>query len=708
MKAIFKREFLSYMHSVIGFLFMAVMIFFFGLYGTVYNLASGYPYISYTLNAILFLFLLTMPILSMRILADERKQKTDQLILTAPVTVGQIVVGKYLAMAAIFMIPVAGICIFPLFLQQFGTVPMAESYVAILAFALYGLTCIAVGLFVSSITESQVIAAVVSFGILFLTYMMSGIESIISQTGNLATKLLSVFDFQIRFSNTINGILDITSVVYFISVIVLLLFLTTQSIQKRRYSVSVKNISMGAYSSVTVVIVCVITVMVNLIVTKLPTKYTNIDVTANQLYTISEQSVELLKGLEEDVTIYVLAAEDSADTTVAQTLKSYEDYSDHVKVTYIDPLVNPQFATQYSQSGMTQNSIIVETDKRYKVISYNDLYESEFDYSTYQQNVTGYDGEGMITSAIDYCISDNMPKIYMIAGHNEYSLDDGFLDAIEKENIVYETISLLEHEAVPEDAECVIIHAPETDFSEDDKNKIIEYLNKGGKAIVTTEYSGVELPNFEAILEEFGLAVQSGYTVESNTDYYYQIPTYLLPNIETATETSGLSDSYAYVFVPYAQGIAVPEEMENVTYTKLLTGSDSSIVKTNVQTAQTYDKEEGDIDGPICLGVKAVKTVEASETQASEATLYVFSSAQMFTDNADSVVSGNNKVLFSNIMGTIANHEVSVSIPVKSYEVESLMATSADANIFMLISVIIIPFGLLIAGVVIWNQRRKK
>ena len=95
MKAIFKREFSAYIHSVVGLLFMAVTVFFFGLYGAVYNLASGYPYVSYTLSAILFLFLLTIPILSMRILADEKKQKTDQLILTAPVSVGKIVLGKY-------------------------------------------------------------------------------------------------------------------------------------------------------------------------------------------------------------------------------------------------------------------------------------------------------------------------------------------------------------------------------------------------------------------------------------------------------------------------------------------------------------------------------------------------------------------------------------------------------------------------------------
>ena len=286
MKAIFKREFSAYIHSVVGLLFMAVTVFFFGLYGAVYNLASGYPYVSYTLSAILFLFLLTIPILSMRILADEKKQKTDQLILTAPVSVGKIVLGKYFAMAAIFLIPVAGMCIFPLFLSRFGTVPMAESYAAILAFALYGLTCMAVGILVSSFTESQVIAAVLSFAILFITYMMQGIESLISQTGNVVTKFLSIFDFQTRFSDMVNGVFDITSVVYFVSVIALLLFLTTQSIQKRRYSVSVHNISMGAYSSITVVIGIALTVVVNLIVSQLPTKYTSFDITSNHFYTI--------------------------------------------------------------------------------------------------------------------------------------------------------------------------------------------------------------------------------------------------------------------------------------------------------------------------------------------------------------------------------------------------------------------------------------
>lgn len=704
MKAIFKKEFLSYMHSVVGFLFMAVTIFFFALYATAYHMVSGYPYIAYTLSAIIFLFLLAIPILSMRILAEERKQRTDQLILTAPISVGKIVLGKYLAMASIFIIPVLVMCVLPLYLQNFGTVPMGEAYTAILAFSLYGLTCIAVGLFVSSITESQVIAAVLSFGILFITYMISGIQDLISSTGNLITRLLGGFDFQIRFSSMINGIFDITSVVYFISVICLLLFLTTQSIQKRRYSVSVRNLSMGAYSSITIVIVIGLTVIVNMIVGKLPTKYTNIDVTSNQLYTITEQTEEMLENLTEDITIYVISAEDRADTTVNQTLKCYEDTSSHITVTYIDPLVNPQFVNQYAKSNISQNSIIVESERRFKVISYNDLYESEIDYTTYQQNVTGYDAEGQMTSAIAYCTSEDMPKVYMIAGHNEYTLDSGFLTAIEKENMEYETINLMDYETVPEDAAGIIIHAPETDFSSDDADKVIAYLNQGGKVFITTEYAGTELPNFERILAEFGMVLQEGYAVDNNEGNYYQTPIYLLPNVEYATETSGLTGSYTYLLTPYAQGISVPEEeVEGMTYTKLLTGSEQSIIKTNVATSTTFEKEEGDIDGPVCIGVKAEKTLEDDS-----AVLYVFSSAQMFMDNADSAVSGNNKQLFSNIMGTVANHEVSVSIPVKSYEAEYLTASTGDIAFFGLIMIVMIPLLLSVVGMVIWFNRRKK
>ena len=175
MLAIFKREFRAYFHSMTGWLFLAANLFLSGLYFFALNLRYGYAGMANTVYNVVFLLLITVPILTMRMLSEERRQKTDQLILTAPVSVGKIVAGKYLSAVTVFTISTGMICVYPLILSAFGTVPFGESYTAILAYYLYGCACIAIGMFVSSLTESQVIAAVLSFGTLFLGYMMSSI-----------------------------------------------------------------------------------------------------------------------------------------------------------------------------------------------------------------------------------------------------------------------------------------------------------------------------------------------------------------------------------------------------------------------------------------------------------------------------------------------------------------------------------------------------
>ena len=233
---------------------------------------------------------------------------------------------------------------------------------------------------------------------------------------------------------------------------------------------------------------------------------------------------------------------------------------------------------------------------------------------------------------------------------------------------------------------------------------MIGNLYQGGMAFITVEYAGTELPKFDRILSEFGMTIQMGYAVDTSAGNYYQKPIFLLPNVEYADETNGLTGAYTYLIAPYAQGIDVPdEEIEDITYTKLLNGSEISIVKTNITNASTYEKEEGDIEGPVCIGVKAEKTLDSGTS-----TIYLFASAQMFTDSIDNAVSGNNKQLFSNIMSTLANHETSVSVPVKSYEMDSLIVSASDLAVFGIIAVVILPLALLAAGLIIWLNRRSK
>lgn len=704
MFAIYKRELKSYFRSFIGFLFIAVTLFFLGLYFSVYNLINRYPYFAYTVSAVAFVFLITVPILTMRVLAEEKKNKTDQLILTAPVSVTSIVVGKFLALLTIFLIPVVIICFYPLLMSQFGTVPMAESYLAILAYFLYGMTAIAIGLFISSVTESQVIAAALGFAVLFLGYMMSAICSLISGTGNWLTKILGCFDLYTHFGELLSGTLNLDGIVYYCSLTILVLFLTVQSIQKRRYSVSAKHLSIGAYSTGMIAVSVAIVVVINIIMGEMPGTWTNIDLTSDKLFSLTDQTKDYVANMQEDVTIYVLANEDNQDVTLKQTLERYDDLSGHITVEYVDPTVNPMFYKQYTDSMITANSLIVVSDKRNKVINYNDVYEVSYDYTNYTSSTTGYDGEGQITSALDYVLSDDVPKLYITEGHGEYELSSSFNSALEKENVGYETINLMDYDEIPEDAACLLINGPAGDFSEDDKNKVITYLDNGGKVVLVTSYLGdMETPNLDAVLAYMGMEVAEGIVVDLNPENYYSSPYYLLPTVGISTYTSGIYGSY-YIFAPYAQGIVIEdEEAEDITYNTLLSTSGDAFSKIGVESMEDYEKSEEDIDGPFALGVEAVKTLEEGE-----ATMVVYSCEQLFTDNASAMVSGANQMLFTNTISSFVEHEVSISIPVKEYEVSTLTVPQSSILLWAPFVTVIMPVGFLVVGFVIWFKRRKR
>lgn len=702
MLAIYKRELKSYFQSFIGLLFIAVTLFFVSLYYFVYNMMNGYPYLSYAISSVIILFMLSVPVLSMKILAEERRSRTDQLILTAPVSVGNIVVGKYLALMTIFSIPTAVVCVYPLIMSAFGSVPMGEAYLAVLAFFLYGMTAIAIGVLISSLTESQVIAAVITFIVLFLGYMMSSICSLISSTGNLLTKLLGCFDMATPFTEMLNGTLNLRSVLYFLSLTVLALFLTVQSIQKRRYSVSVKSLRFGAYSTGSIVLAVAVVVIVNIIAAELPTTWTSIDVTADKIYSLTDQTKEFLANMDEDVTIYVIVAEQNQDDTLGQTLQRYEELSDHIKVEYVDPNVNPTFYRQYTDT-ISMNSLIVVSEKRNKVILYSSIYESEYDYTTGSSTTTGYDGEGQITSALDYVLSDDMPKVYMTEGHGEYDFSSSFTSALKKQNVDYETINLMDYDSLPEDAAGLIINAAATDFSADDRDKVLAYLERGGNVVLITGITDEATPNLDAILDYMGLNRTEGLVVEQNAENYYRSPYFLLPKQSYSTYTSGLYGQY-YIFAPYVQGITIQDEAaEDMTYTTFLSTSDDAFSKVGEINLQNFDKAEGDIDGSFAIGISAVKTIDEN----TEATLVVYGCEQLFTDEANEMVSGANQVLFTNTVGSFVDAEVNVSIPVKNYEISYLTVPQFRAVLVGLLTVIILPVGCLAAGFIVWFRRRR-
>lgn len=699
MMAVLKRELKAYFTSVIGWIFLAAFFFVFNLYFVANNLIYGTPYLSYSLSNVAFVLVIIIPILTMRSMAEDRRTKTDQLLYTAPVSIPKIIIGKFLALAAIFSVVIGAICLCPLLLSRFGSVPMAESYAAILGIWLYGCLSIAICVFVSALTESQVIAAVLSFALLFIGFMMQQITGLISSSDNVVTKVLNALCTQTHLTNFCNGILDVTGIVYYVSGTVLFLFLTCQLVQKHRWSVSAKKIRRGVFNSSFVVIGLAIVVAVNVFANELPEKAKSVDLTSQNLYTLTDDSVNLVKDLKQDVTLYVLSSEKSADDTVARTLSNYEDASSHIKVEYIDPAVSPNFYASYTDTAPSDGSIIVVSGNTSKVVSSSDLYQYDIDYSTYTQTKSAYDGEGQLTSAISYVTSEVLPKVYTITGHGETALDDTFKSALEKMNISVEDLTLLQEEAIPEDAAAVIINGPTSDFSADDATKISTYLAGGGKLIVTTAYNKTEdTPNFDGILSAYDIQVTNGLVMDSDSSHYYQYPFYLLPDVASATQTSKVSN---YVFMPYAQALTnAGVHTDTITWTDLLTTSDNAYVKTDISNITTFEKKSGDQSGKFTLAANVTDS-------KSGADITVVASVLAFSNDADSIVSGQNLALFKGIASTFASSDSAVSIDAKPYTYTTLSVNQSVAIMSETLLVMVLPVALIVIGIVIWYRRRR-
>ena len=699
MRAVLKRELKSYFTSVIGWIFLAAFFFVFNLYFVANNLIYGTPYLSYSLNNVAFVLMIIIPILAMRSMSDDRRTKTDQLLYTSPVSIPKVILGKFFALLIVFSIVVGAICLCPPLLAQFGSVPIAESYAAILGLWLYGCLSISICVFVSSLTESQVIAAVLSFAILFIGYMMEGITSIISSSGNTFTKILNCLSTSTALSNFSNGMLDVTGIIYYVSGTILFLFLTCQVVQKHRWTVSSKKIRCGVFNSSFVVIGMAIAVAVNVFANQLPEKVKNVDLTTQNLYTLTDDSVKLVKNLKQDVTFYVLSSEKSADDTVVHTLENYADESSHIKVEYVDPAVSPNFYASYTDTAPSDGSIIVVSGDTSKVVDANDLYEYSVDYSTYTQTKSAYDGEGQLTGAISYVTSEDMPKVYVITGHGETSLDDSFKSALEKMNISVEEVTLLQEDAIPEDAAGIIINGPTSDFSADDATKVSNYLAGGGKAIITTSYSKTaETPNFDSILATYDISVTNGLVMDSDHSHYYQYPFYLLPDVASATQTSKVEK---YVFMPYAQAISNSgAHPDTITWTDLLTTSENAYIKSDIANIRSFEKESGDQTGQFSVAAN----VTDSETGAD---ITIIASSMALTSDADSMVSGQNLALFKGITSNFAGKDSAVSIDAKQYTYSTLSVNQSIAIMSETLLVMVLPVALIVIGIVIWYRRRR-
>ena len=234
MSAIIKRELSSYFNSAIGYIVLAVFYFFSGLFFYMYCLLSNTTSMSYVFLSMLMVVMLVIPIITMKSFSEERKQKTDQALLTAPISLTEMVLGKFFGAFLLYCICNAIYVLYAVILLFYATPDWAVFLTTMLGMLLMGGALIAIDLFISALTESQVIAAVVSIGIGLLIYMLDSLSNIFNV--DWLTNFLRNISFDAHFTNFINGIINLTSVVFFLSVIAIFLFLCVRVFEKRRWS----------------------------------------------------------------------------------------------------------------------------------------------------------------------------------------------------------------------------------------------------------------------------------------------------------------------------------------------------------------------------------------------------------------------------------------------------------------------------------------
>ena len=287
MTVIYKKELRGYFNGMMGYVFIAFALAILGIYSYAIHFLQSYPNFEYVLDSVRFFFLMLMPVLTMRTMSEEKRQRTDQLLYSSPVSTWSVVFGKFLAALTVYAVPLVISCAYPIVISKYGTVNFKTAYAAIFAFLLMGGACIAIGIFLSGLTDSQMVAAVLCFGGLLACYLMPSLANMVSAsaltsaagfaalaviftyavyvttkslplscgiggvsvaaivllyifkhtalegTFNTAMNALSVFS---RFDSFIYGVFDLTSVVYFLSIIILFIFFTVQTVEKRRWS----------------------------------------------------------------------------------------------------------------------------------------------------------------------------------------------------------------------------------------------------------------------------------------------------------------------------------------------------------------------------------------------------------------------------------------------------------------------------------------
>ncbi len=468
-----------------------------------------------------------------------------------------------------------------------------------------------------------------------------------------------------------------------------------------------KSLKYGVYSIVVSIAVIAIVVLLNVAFSRLPSTYREVDLSEQRLATLSDATKDVLHSLNRDVTMKWIVRRGQEDPTVESLLNRYAATGGHIKLEKVDPDDRPTLSREYGIDMLYNNSVVVETDLRYRYVSYTQIYVTTTDYSRNDdgEQTTTFEGEQALTSAVHYVTTEKLPVAYALTGHGETELSDSFVKMILTLNVEMKTLAFEGTPTVPDDCDFLFVNTPVRDFTEAEADAVLAYLKKGGRMFLITLpievlNGGEERVNIGRVAAAYGLKELPGVIMEGDSNYYYsQAPIYyLLPDLVPHKTTDALINSGYAAFLPFCGAVTKTDDASaDLTITELIRSSDKSYLK--LGDGEIIEREEGDVGGPFSIALY-------SEAADESALLWVTSS-YLPSEYCDTYSGGANSTLFLNFVNAVSRAEGSMEIGVKDLTERKLYVSASAKTIWTvaLIGVAVLVIGVCVFVLVRRNRR---
>lgn len=455
----------------------------------------------------------------------------------------------------------------------------------------------------------------------------------------------------------------------------------------------------GSYTLAMTSIVIAIVIVFNMIVNLIPENKRQFDISSTNIYEISSKSKKIINKVDHDVTFYVLAEKSSTDKRIKTFINKYASLSDKIHIKWIDPVLHPSALTKY---GTEKNNIVISCKKtnRTTTVSFDDILVSSASYYSTSSSASSFDGDGQLTSALNYVTSDKEYKAYYTSGHGESSLSSEVTSLLTKSRVSTSDLLLMTATSIPDDCDLLIIDGATSDFTKDEVKLLSSYLKKGGKVVTLLARTNKSMKNLYGLLKDYGLTVQSGYIADTERSYqgnYY----YLIPNLSVSGNmASGISSNSVMMINSKGMTQSTPARDSISTDSFMTTSSNGYAVTEKKQTQGTY-----------VLGATSTESVKVKNSKGKKITkesrLTVYGSNMLIDEQITSSFSSlENLTLFTNSVTASLDNADNVSISPKSLEVS--YNTITHPGPFSILVVFVIPVGLIIGGFIVWFKRRRR